>query len=989
MFPLWFLCDASTVQEKIDYLRACHAGGINGMVMTCLPGNQTPYLSNEWFRMIRALVDEGARLGMQMWLYDEDPLPSGGASGLVMLSDPSLYAAAMVLREAPADLRPGRLWFIGDTRVIWAGLVPLGGEGPSHDLTAEVGTVSADWFMVRWNSKFYGYDDMPEFEHTRGDAVWQRFALHAPPIPPGYKLVAVTAEQSGHYRWAGLPNVLNPAAFGHFRRLVLDKYTEFVGEHFGKTVPGIFTDEPSVGAAWTPFTPDLFETFEKTWGYDLRPRLFQLFGKSKTREFLQTRIDYRRLISRRFLDSFLRPYRRWCEDHGLLLIGHVSPEDDPVLEAACCQDMLSTMKSMSLPGTDTVIPYPGLNLGSLRAASMRAQTGRPYAISESLALSGWGVTSEKCRQLLAVQQVLGIDRFSLHAFFSSSEGLQNYQVPPEYGPGSSIFAGICILNDWLKATEALTDGATEVADVAIVDSIAAYWTGAPGDADRNEALKAMRKGFWAIINSCLAAHVGIHVVGDEDLGAAQVADGRVTVGERAYRCFLVPPVNILSEAAVRKLAAAAEAGLPVYWFGGGPRRVTDADGRLMDAAALTGTILRAAAPSDAWCRAHLPHQVRLAGKESHACHVRRFRAKSGADYLLAVNLEEHSLILKLPGEDGRVWLPERVDGETAVAEEATSWQVPARCCGLFKLRRKASPKATGGVTIRRETGHDRRFTRLSPNLLRLNRPQVSRPGMKPRVLDYPLPYWELFKDYTVLAPHHAFSYSGAILPVESTVPESALRYTFRFAVDGEIKAPALVLDPRCARGRFRLLVNGRPLGGERSWPPAGIAPARVRLPGLNQGANTLELHFEIGNAMEGLLSQLYLEGDFDLDIARRTPVLRPPTHAASPEGWQASGLPHYMGAGKYSWSEVFTEAELDRPWTIHFDSIVDSAEFFVNGESQGSRAWAPWEWRLTGLRKGRNRFDLVVHGTAGNKHELDYPAQPQGWIGAALLLGSS
>jgi hypothetical protein len=92
-----------------------------------------------------------------------------------------------------------------------------------------------------------------------------------------------------------------------------------------------------------------------------------------------------------------------------------------------------------------------------------------------------------------------------------------------------------------------------------------------------------------------------------------------------------------------------------------------------------------------------------------------------------------------------------------------------------------------------------------------------------------------------------------------------------------------------------------------------------------------------------------------------------------------------MGACTYTWVESFAVTDLAAAWYLRFAQLVDSAELVVNGHHQGARAWAPWEWALTSLRPGRNRFELRVHGTAGNTHELDWPNQPQGWIGAATL----
>jgi hypothetical protein len=82
-----------------------------------------------------------------------------------------------------------------------------------------------------------------------------------------------------------------------------------------------------------------------------------------------------------------------------------------------------------------------------------------------------------------------------------------------------------------------------------------------------------------------------------------------------------------------------------------------------------------------------------------------------------------------------------------------------------------------------------------------------------------------------------------------------------------------------------------------------------------------------------------------------------------------------------------TRRDLGVSWTLRLDEVVDNAELFVNGKSMGTRAWAPWRWTLSGLREGMNSFELVVSGTAGNRRELGWQNQPQGWIGKARLIG--
>ena len=70
-------------------------GGIKALTLHPRSGNLLPFASAEWFEMIKAVVAEAARLDMKLWLYDEDPYPSGAAGGLVMAERPDLKSWAL------------------------------------------------------------------------------------------------------------------------------------------------------------------------------------------------------------------------------------------------------------------------------------------------------------------------------------------------------------------------------------------------------------------------------------------------------------------------------------------------------------------------------------------------------------------------------------------------------------------------------------------------------------------------------------------------------------------------------------------------------------------------------------------------------------------------------------------------------------------------------------------------------------------------------
>lgn len=989
LMPFWMLNDASSVAEKITYMRRCREGGITSLALHPRAGNLIPYASREWFEMIRALVEEAAGLDMKLWLYDEDPFPSGAAGGLVMAERPDLKARCMAFKTAPDGVQPDSLWFIDQRRVIWAGLVPKRRGLPAVDLTPTVGPLRTDWFSTEWDSRHY-YSETPFFPCVRGAAVRLFYALRVPEIPAGYTLAAVIEETPGEEGpWGSLPDLLQPETFQVFARLGLDRYDKAVGAHFGTTIPGIFTDEAKPHGG-TPFTSDLFATFREQFGYDLQSRLYQLFGEPVDDETLRTRLDYRRWIMDRFLGGFVHPYRAWCDDHNLHLVGHFSPEDDPIQETSCLPAVMPIMKAMGLPGCDVIVPavgdeaWPTLNLGSLRVGSIKSQTGCRYGISESQALGEWTIASRKTRQIYAWQKVLGIDRFFTHAFFSSNDGVTNYEAPPDYGPHSSIFRGTGAVNAWLEACDAVMDGGHEVADVAVLDNIFAYWTWAPGM--DMAVLEKWRRSWWFTILRCLQTHVGIHALDAGDAAEWTLTAAGVKAGARVYRTILVPQAGLMEESVFTKLCEAAVAGTRIVWFGGGPSRLAPASGPLYDAPTPAGEVLRVPAPSATWCRTNLPAQVALRGAKNGDCFVRRFSAEDGRECLFVANLAEEERTLTFDDENGHSWmpLPELADGDTQRVQDGQRWRVPAMGAGLFVLGERSTLIGDGVFRTVRASGTGATFERLSPNILRLDACEITLKGRPPQHRPYPEPFWQRFSDYRATESSDNF---GGTLPVESTVDETDLRYAFTFEAHAAVPGVTLVLDPRCARGQFSVFVNGKRASDTLNFPLPAITPLCLPVT-LRRGLNRLEFRFEVKNAMEGLLANVRLAGDFAVWLQKGKPCIDAPTTATvSPRGWLDMGLAHYMGDGVYRWVETFAEQELaDAAWMLELDEVMDSALLEVNGVVQGTRAWAPWRWPLQGLKPGANTFTLTVSSTAGNALSLRYPAQPQGWMGGGRLM---
>lgn len=81
--PFWAWNGKLEEPELRRQIKLFKSMGLGGFFMHSRVGLDTPYLSEEWFKLVNACIDEAKKQGLDAWLYDEDRWPSGAAGGLV------------------------------------------------------------------------------------------------------------------------------------------------------------------------------------------------------------------------------------------------------------------------------------------------------------------------------------------------------------------------------------------------------------------------------------------------------------------------------------------------------------------------------------------------------------------------------------------------------------------------------------------------------------------------------------------------------------------------------------------------------------------------------------------------------------------------------------------------------------------------------------------------------------------------------------------
>ncbi len=399
-------------------------------------------------------------------------------------------------------------------------------------------------------------------------------------------------------------DTLNPDATARFIELTHERYADAVGEFFGGTIPGIFTDEVAVsgevGGDAIPWTPGMLEEFEGRRGFDLTPWLPVLFGDDALgveplehfaeSDIAAVRCEFCNLWTDLFEEAYFQPINRWCEEHGLIHTGHVGGEDNLPDHRRGFGHFFRTAGALHAPGIDAIWRqiFPGeAAFGFPRlAASAPAQRGgdalappwRNTVISESFAVYGYSLTPDQMRWVADYQFARGVSYMAPMALYSDTSGGHWIATMSHLGEGNPLWDSFPSFADHCAALSAAVRQSDPVADVAVYYPIEAAWLG-------GEAMEAAWESLQAVCVGLESRQVAFDFIDARTLAAAKVADGFVATPGQLYGAVIVPETPVLPVGALETLADLREAGGRVAVCGAPPQMRADyGAGEAFDAA---------------------------------------------------------------------------------------------------------------------------------------------------------------------------------------------------------------------------------------------------------------------------------------------------------------------------------------------------------------------------------------------------------------------
>ncbi len=435
--PFWFWNDALTEKEITRQIDDFRAHGVMGFVIhprKGLPGSIS-YLSDTYMHYVRHAVDEAARRGMRVVLYDEAMYPSGAAHGMVAAENSEWASRCLWMEQHDGDVPA-----LEDVVAACAAHVEDGAASDVTLLTPAEGMFRAP------------NDGRTLLVFREGFSGGTIRGIHED-------------EDDGQPNAPKSADLLNPEAVQAFIRITHERYYSVLGDHFGKTVIAMFTDEPDIkgrnsrrdAIAWTKGFLAKFGAAE------MLPWLF-LDGNAEIRR------HYRQTVNARMVRTYYQPLADWCERHGIALTGHPAKGYD-----------IGLLKPFQIPGQDVVWRFveveKGLSgeesvLAKCSADSARHRNRRRNA-NECFGccgpkLSQWAMTPGDMKWYMDYLFLRGVNLLYPHAFYYSVRDGRGDERPPDVGPNNTWWPEYPTIAAYMRRMSWLMTDSVNQARVAVL-----------------------------------------------------------------------------------------------------------------------------------------------------------------------------------------------------------------------------------------------------------------------------------------------------------------------------------------------------------------------------------------------------------------------------------------------------------------------------------------------------------------------------------------
>ncbi len=507
--PFWSWNDRMDPAEVKVQAKDMIEKGMGGYFMHSRVGLESEYLGKDWMDSVQACVEQAKEDGTLAWLYDEDRWPSGAAGGKVTC-----------IKENGAKGISIRFYE---------------NRNPKKEILYTYSAVMNQGKIqkLRLLSKDEEKSESEIYLHIQLD--------YLPPMewfndtPPADNINKDTVKK--------------------FIETSYEPYKKRFGSEFGKTIPGIFTDEPNIASSIyeyedkdsrLAFTYELPEFFLEKRGYEIEKILPLLFIESDGSK--AAKHDYFRTIGEMFAEHFSKQLYDWCDENNIMFTGHWLAENNLGSYILLSGGLMLNYFYQHIPGIDMLRDQTIEYMTIKGCTSVANQTGRKRMLSETYGVSGWQFSFEGQKWIGDYQYIQGINLRCQHLTWYSMKGCRKRDYPPVFNYQTPWWKYNNVVEDYFARIGALTSKGNPILDALLIHPLSTAWLNAEIKPDDTRLQKMQLKlnevGYRLndYTKNLMSNHISFDY-GDEEIMAmlGNAHDGKMKIGEMEYQKVIIMP----------------------------------------------------------------------------------------------------------------------------------------------------------------------------------------------------------------------------------------------------------------------------------------------------------------------------------------------------------------------------------------------------------------------------------------------------------------
>lgn len=553
----------------------------------CLESRTHPeFCRDGWWADLRFIIGECKRLGLKIWLLDDAHFPTGYANGALAGEDVDPALKKTVLKHRTVTV-----------------------VGPQPSTVIKLGNLMDPTERFVDAATFDAAGAPLDFELSveQADGTPARLRFDAPAGVTTLELY-VTSQKTG-FRDEYI-NMVDADSCRVLIDAVYEPTFEHLGDEFGCTILGFFTDEPGFmnekGTALNDASTSSFigrGDMALPWSDELERRLHEALGTnwlSELRE-LWTRDPAGARVRHTYMDIATQLYRAcfdeqigdWCRERGVMHIGHVIEDKSchtrlgqgagHYFRAVAGQDMagIDVVINQLAPGIDhgpysyfhgawnmEFFTYALAKLGSSAARLDPKKQGR--CMAEVFGAFGWHEGLREMKWIADHMLVRGVNWFTPHAF--SMAPFPDWDCPPHfYAHGNNPqWPHFGQLMSYMNRTATLLSGGCATRPVAILYHADAEWAGSAMPIERVAAELTRAQIDFDFVPA--------EAFEDKSRYKVSIADGLLGVNNCHYQAFVMPGATFIGAETAQAVRRMIDAGVMVLAVDEVPGAFYDSDG---------------------------------------------------------------------------------------------------------------------------------------------------------------------------------------------------------------------------------------------------------------------------------------------------------------------------------------------------------------------------------------------------------------------------